>query len=337
MNSHPYAHILGFALEHPWAITRPMLSVIQDILLRRVEGGSADPAEINAALVNRKNLPQPMAGSVAIIPVYGVLAPRMNMLTEISGGTTFEKLTAQLRESVANKSVKTILLDVDSPGGNIAGMTEFAREIMRARTKKPVVAQAQYLMGSAAFVISSAATEIIAAPSAKVGALGVYTFHDNNTEALAKLGIKRTMIGAGTGKTDGAEGTALSEEGLARIQTIVDDAYASAIDTVVKGRGQGMSAEKARNDWKAHIYSAQEALSNGMIDRIATLDETLTRILTASNDPADQKAALTLSHLQATDQERPVMGATSQELVGEFAPLERAVFELVTNSSLTKD
>ena len=64
--------------------------------------GVESSAEIAAALVNRKNLPQPRAGSVAIIPIYGVIAPRMNMFSEYSGGTTFQQLTSLLQQAERN-------------------------------------------------------------------------------------------------------------------------------------------------------------------------------------------------------------------------------------------
>jgi signal peptide peptidase SppA len=328
MHNKSYEHVVSFAVDHPWAITEPMMRVIAGILTRRIKGEPVDPHVIEAALQNRKNLPQPMAGSVAIIPVHGVLAPRVNMMTDMSGGTTYDKLTAQLRESLANKSVKTIVLDVDSPGGNIAGMIEFAREVMRARTKKPVIAVAQYTMASAAYIVASAATEIVAAPSAKVGSIGIYTMHDDLSKAYEEMGLKRTYIAAGKGKVDGNEAEPLSPEAAARIQTMVDDAYAQATDTVIKGRGQGMTREKVQNDWKAHLYSAQEALALGMIDGIATLDETIARVLSASPNPADQRAAIDFNHLAAvSDTSQEPDTATDQDR-GTDADLERAVLEL---------
>lgn len=322
-----YEHVMSFALDHPWAVTRPMLGVIASILAHRVSGQEADRAEIEAALVNRKNLPQPGPGSVATIPIYGVIAPRMNMLSEMSGGTTFEKLTAMIREARDNKQVRTIVLDVDSPGGNVAGMNEFAREVMRTRTKKPVIAQAQFTMASAAYVICSAATEIVAAPSARVGSLGVFTLHDDVTAALEALGVKRTYFAAGKGKLDGNAPITLTDEGQARMQTMVDDAYAQAVDTVTRGRGQGMTREKIANEWKAHVYGAEEALAIGMIDRVATLDETLGRILSGSPDADDRRAAHTYLASEGTDQEPRPVAATSQDLQAQLA-LERAVFEM---------
>lgn len=320
-----YAHVLGFALDHPWAITRSMLQVIAGILAQRIAGQDVDHAEIEAALVNRKNLPQPRAGSVAIIPVYGVIAPRMNMLSEMSGGTTFEKLTGQVREGMGNKAVKTLVLDIDSPGGNVAGATEFARELLKARARKPVIAQIQYTGASAGYWLASCCTEIVAAPSARVGSVGVYASHDDISEALANLGVKRTYVSAGEGKVDGNEAEPLSAAARARLDAMVEEAYGQFVGDVVKGRGAGMTAEKVRKEWKGHVYGTAEALSLGMIDRIATLDETLARVLSASPDAEDQRAALDFSSTDDTAQE-PVT-VTAQDRRSD-ADLERQLFEM---------
>lgn len=310
-NARSYDHVLSFALDHPWAVTRPMLAIIAGILAHRIAGVDVDQAELQAALVNRKNLPQPRAGSVAIIPVYGVLAPRMNLMSEMSGGTTFEKLTAQLRAAVADKTIKTIVLDVDSPGGSVAGNTEFAREVMQARAKKPVIAQAQYTMGSAAYRLGAAATEIVAAPSAHVGSIGVFNIHNDISAALEKLGVKRTFVSAGDGKEVNNEAAPLSDQGLARMTTMVNEAYGHFVSDVVKGRGAGMTADRVKKEWKAHVYGAQEALALGMIDSIGTLDDTVARVLAASPDAADQRAAMEFLSPHATAQEP--LPATAQE------------------------
>lgn len=328
--SNRYDHVLSFALTHPWNLEPAMLAVVAGILARRIGGVELSQAEIEAALVNRKNLPQPRTGSVAVIPVYGVIAPRMNMFSEISGGTTFEKLTAQLRAAVADKTVRNIVFDVDSPGGSVAGNAEFAAEVMKARAKKPVIAVAQYTMGSAAYHLAAGATEIVAAPSARVGSIGTFTIHNDLSAALEQLGVKRTFISAGTGKVDGNETGPPSEDYLARTQAAVDSAYGQFVGNVVKGRGQGMTADRVKKDWKAHVYGADEALSIGMIDAIATLDDTIQRLLSDSPDAADQRAALDLASPDATDQELPC-AATSQERQDEIAwqlATERALYDL---------
>ena len=297
-----YEHILSFALEHPWAVTDSMRRVIAGILARHI-AGEGDAGEIAAALGNRKDLPQPRkGGAVALIPIYGVIAPRMNLMSDMSGGTTFEALTAQLHDAMANETIKTIVFDVDSPGGNVAGATEFAREVLKARVTKPIIAQAQHLMASAAYWVCACATEIVASPSAMVGSIGVYAMYDDISEALAKLGIKRELIVAGKYKAEGVDGGPLSDDARAHIKALVDDTYIRFIGDVSKGRG--ITAAAVRGGYgEGRCVGTDEAKALGMIDRIATLDETLARVLTSAPGIAGTA--------QATDQER--LAATSQE------------------------
>src|SRR5262245_8239382 len=129
----PYEHLAAFVVEHPWNLTRPMLSIVASILARRIAAQEPDQTDIEAAPVDSRALPHPRRGNVAIVPVYGLPAPRMNLMSEMSSGTTYQMLGAQIREAASDKAVKTLLLDVDSPGGSVAGNAELASEIMRAR------------------------------------------------------------------------------------------------------------------------------------------------------------------------------------------------------------
>jgi signal peptide peptidase SppA len=322
--SHHYEHVLSFALEHPWNLTPTMLNVVANVLARRLASSETPRADIEAALVQRKNLPQPRVGSVSVIPIYGVLAPRMNMMSEMSGGTSYSKISAQLRAAVDDKAVRNIVLDIDSPGGSVAGNAELASEIMRARTRKPIIAVAQYTAASAAYQIAAAATEIVAAPSAQVGSIGTYAMHNDLSEALKMLGVKRTYIFAGEGKVDGNEAEPLSETAVTRWTALIDSAYGMFVNNVVRGRGGDMTPEIVRNDWKAHVYTATEAKSLGMIDSIATLDETLMRLLTASPEESDKRAAAHLSAARDTGQEPSP--ATPQDRRADAA-LEAQAFE----------
>jgi signal peptide peptidase SppA len=322
-----YEHLLSFALEHPWAVTSAMRPTIAGILAGRLMGQALDPAAIAAALVNRKNLPQPTeGGAVAIIPIYGVIAPRVNMLSDISGGTTFETLTRQLHEAVANKAIKTIVFDVDSPGGNVAGATEFAREVMKARTKKPIIAQAQYLMASAAYWAVAGATAIHAAPSAMVGSIGVYTIHEDLSKLLEMAGVKITYISAGKYKVDGNEAEPLPKDVAARIQAKVDESYTRFKSDISKGRGVPLE-EVAAGYGEGDTVGASEALRLGMIDRVCTLDETIAQVITPA-DPAARAAADNPSPLATLQEPSP---ATSQELATDVLwqlAIERELLEL---------
>jgi signal peptide peptidase SppA len=303
-----YEHVLSFALEHPWAITDSMRGVIANILARRCAGEDADPDDVSAALVARAARVQTASpsGTVAVIPIHGVIAPRANMMSDMSGGTTFEGLTEQLHQALALPNLSAIVFDVDSPGGNAAGATEFSREVLKARTKVPVIAQAQHLMASAAYWAMSGATEIVASPSAMVGSIGVYTIYNDVSEALAKLGVKRTVISEGKYKGEGADGGPLSTEALAHTQAVVGSAYDRFVGDVAKGRG--VTPDTIRHGYgEGRALTAEQALAGRMVDRIATLSETLSRV--TSTGPSvgvravEQPAVTAQEPLPATAQE----------------------------------
>jgi len=160
-------------------------------------------------------------------------------------------------------------------------------------------------MASAAYWPMACATQIVAAPSAMIGSIGVFHIHDDISEALAKAGIKREVLSAGKFKAEGVDGGALTDEARAYRKGLIATAYKSFVDDVARGRG--VAASEIRNGYgEGRTVNADDALAAGMIDRIGTLAETLARYGPRAAAPAPSSAA--------TDQELPLAAATSQEL-----------------------
>jgi len=302
-----YEHVLAWVLEHPWAVTPTHRQLIAQVLARSLAGDTADPETLVAAAVSRANLPKPKrGGGLAVIPIHGTIAPRINMLSDFSGGATFEDLDAQLAAAVADKDVQTIVFDVNSPGGSVAGATEFARAVLKARTVKPIVAVAHHLMASAAYWVASCATEIVATPSAEVGSIGVFALYEDLSAALDALGIKRTVISAGKFKAEGVAEGPMSDEMRAHLQSRVDLYYGRFVADVAAGRGVKVDAVRA-GFGLGRTVNADDALAAGMVDRVATITDTLARLR-----PAGPTLPVALDHANpATDQEPSP--ATSQE------------------------
>jgi signal peptide peptidase SppA len=277
MSKHTYDHLLAFAVSSPWALEPEMLAVVTSILSRRIAGEEADIV----ALVPKKREGPAVTNGVAVLPMHGVFAPRANMLSNVSGGMTFEQATQDLREAVASNNVGTVVLDWDSPGGNVQGATEFAREMLKARAVKPVISQANHRMCSAAYWTGSCATEVVASPSSVVGALGVYTIHDDLSGALAQLGVKRSYLAKGRLKVDGNETEPLSDETKARWLDELDKPYGRMLKDVAAGRGVPIAAVRAGYG-EGRAVQAEDALALGMIDRIGTLDDTIARAMTTT-------------------------------------------------------
>ena len=241
-------------------------------------GGRVSEDDLRAQFFDERedSAPEPAPQSVAVIPIQGVLARRMNMMTQASGGTSLADVSKALRAAAASDTVKAIVLDIDSPGGEVMGITEFHAEILRARSKKPVIAHASGIAASAAYWLASAAQEITATPSAMLGSIGVIGVHIDESKAMADSGLGVTLKTAGKFKADASGLTPLSEEGEAELQRRVEQSFDVMIRDIAKGRG--LPVARVRKDFgDARIVEPKLALELGMIDRIETFEDTLAR------------------------------------------------------------
>lgn len=213
-------------------------------------------------------------GKVAILPLHGVISPRMNMMTAMSGGTSTDIVGSELRKQLNDPNVKAIVFDIDSPGGSAAGVTELASMIMDARGTKPLVGIVNYTGASAAYWIGSALDYLYASPSAMVGGVGVYAMHKDSSKALENEGFNVTLVSAGKNKTRGNQYEPLSGDDVAFIQSLVDDTYSMFIRDVARGRR--VSQAIVRNTYgQGDILTAKQALEVGMIDGIKTAEEVI--------------------------------------------------------------
>jgi len=220
---------------------------------------------------------------VAMITIEGGLYNRGPGIDSPWGYGTYEAVAAQVMEAVGDGEVHTILLDIDSPGGEATGMFGIAQLIREAREKKPVVAVINDMAASAAYGIASAATEIVVSPTSIIGSIGVVMLHIDQSKAMADAGLKPTFIFAGRHKVDGNPLEPLTRDVEASLQRDVDTFYARFLETVAAGRGSRFSAEAARAT-EAKTFIGQEAVNLGMADRIATFDQVLAELTNA--DPA---------------------------------------------------
>jgi len=271
-------NILGYVGASLWAITESKWAELLPVLVRHVRGERLSAEEIEARIGGAGTSVQSAStrGGVAVIPIRGVIAHRANQLEASSGGTSTEMIASMLAQVAADDSIGTIVYDIDSPGGTVPGVQELAAQMFALRGVKKQIAQVNSLAASAAYWLASQADEIVSIPSGSAGSIGVFSVHQDVSAALEKDGIKVSMIKAGKFKTEGNPFEPLSDEARATIQTRVDEAYAKFTADVARGRG--VSAADVRNGFgEGRVLPAKEAKAAGLIDRIATLDETLAR------------------------------------------------------------
>lgn len=199
-NELKYQRIIQAALAEPWAILPSKLAVIQQLIAFRAEGGQLSEEEIKARIGEPRsdamkkvarsgNQPQQQTGgAVAILPLLGTIIPRANLMSEMSGGTSVQRFTNNLRQALRDPDVASIVIDVDSPGGQVGGVPELADEIYQSRGDKRIVAVANTLAASAAYWIGSAADELVVTPSGEVGSVGVVAMHEDWSKFLEEKG-----------------------------------------------------------------------------------------------------------------------------------------------------
>jgi capsid assembly protease len=280
-----YPRIMRAVFGSCWAIHEETLAIIAELVSSRSRGIRLSDSEIEARLqaAAARQGPRngPRNGLVAVIPIYGTLMQRAGMMERSSGATSTEDVSAALREAQANPDVNSIILDVDSPGGTVDGTFELAAEIRGQRQSaggaKPIVAVANTMAASAAYLISSAADEIVVSPSGQVGSIGVIMPHLDQSGADATKGVKTTLISAGKYKTEGNPFEPLTDEARAEMQSKVDAYYGMMLTDIARGRGTTVDA--VRSDYgQGRMLLAKQAQAAGMADRVDTLDATIRRL-----------------------------------------------------------
>ncbi len=272
-------------LVSPWAILPDVYREIVGIYDRWVTGEPPDIAAVE------KNLGRPLKNEqkkyevidgVAVIPIEGTIARKMNLLTEISGGASIQLITADFREALGRSDVKAILLAIDSPGGTVDGIMELAGEVFAARGVKPVAALGDGLMASAAYWIGAAAGEVwLGTETAQTGSIGVITLHRDISKAQEMNGVKTTVLTSGKYKAIGNPYEPLSVEGRAVIQQDLDYIYTLFVNDVARFRGVDAETVLSRMaDGK--VFIGRQALGSGIADGIMTREMLITRLAGSS-------------------------------------------------------
>lgn len=210
---------------------------------------------------------------VALIPIVGTLVNRGGWIGAYSGMVSYEGLSQQLREAKVDPTVSAVLLDIDSPGGEATGMFTIAEQVRELAATMPVTAFVNDMAASAAYGIASAASEIVVSPTSIVGSIGVVLTHLDRSGELEQKGVRATLIYAGKHKVDGNPFGPLSEAVQADLQAEVLKFYDQFVGLVARAR-PGLT-EAAIRATQARTFIGQDAIEQGLADRIATLEVVL--------------------------------------------------------------
>lgn len=274
-----YSRVLRAITDRPWAIRRSAMDTICAVVTARAAGVELSKDEIQARLNTEAARPtQQIIGTVGVIPVYGVLAQKMNMFLDISGGTSYQQILKQFRDFRDDPTVKVIVFEHDSPGGEVAGLVEAADEIFAGRSAKRLIAVVNPCCASASYFLAAACHEIVITPSGEAGCIGTIMCHTNYSKQNEMIGVDPTYIVSSQFKAEGNPDQPLGDEALAHYQSVVD-AYGDQFEKFV-AKGRGVPVSKVKSDFgQGRMLLAKDAVKAGVCDRIATMDETIAKLV----------------------------------------------------------
>lgn len=221
---------------------------------------------------------------IALIPVMGTLIQRGSWMDSMSGLTSYGEISAMLDRAALDSDVKGILLEFDSPGGEVAGAFELSARIAAMREEsKPIWGHANEAAFSSAYLQMSAVERAYTPETGMVGNIGVLMIHVDQSKADEKKGLAYTFIHAGEQKVDGNSHEPLSDRARAAAQLEVDRMYGMFVESVSKYRGIKAEDVKAT---EAAILNADRAKASGFIDDIATFAQTVARLEAELQQPS---------------------------------------------------
>lgn len=262
---------------------------------------------------------------IAVIPVVGTLVNKASYLNTLSGMTGYNALASVVQKAVSDPEIDGILLDLDTPGGMVAGAFDCADTLARMRSIKPIWALANDMNCSAGQLIASAASRRLVTQTASTGSIGVLMAHRNYARRMEKQGVEVTLIHSGARKTDGNEMEALPEDVRARLQAKIDTTRRHFAEKVSAYTGLRIESILAT---EAAVFTGAEALEVGLadevvlnIDAVSVMREALT---------SAQKTTVTGVSMSTTEQQNtPTLPAASAEHPQPLADTTGIVAEAV--------
>lgn len=225
-----------------------------------------------------------MEDGVGIIRLHGPLMRDPDLIsTLLFGATDINQVADAVRQAADSKEVKSILLDIDSPGGTVNGTPELAQVVADASKLKTIYAFSAGQMCSAAYWVASQCQAVYASPSARVGSIGVMLPFIDSAEKFRSQGLKVEVFAAGKFKGMGTPGVPLSEEQRALLQADVEEIAADFKEAVL-ARGRRIPDEAM----EGQSFSARKAQRYNLAGVVRGRDEVMARLRSVAAPQVDK-------------------------------------------------
>jgi protease IV len=234
------------------------------------------PVSSSTKLLEEEVEPGKGAGKIAIIQVEGMLMNARAGGFLQPGENAVSMFQQQMDKAAQDKSVKAVVLRVNSPGGTVTA-SDLMYEIVtdfRDESKKPVIAATQEVAASGGYYVACGADQIVAHPTSVVGSIGVIFSTIEFEQLLGKIGVRSEAIKSGPLKDMGSPFKALGDPERAVMQGMVNDYYARFVD-VVRTRRNVTNEETLKLVTDGRVFTGTKAVELGLADRTGSLDDAL--------------------------------------------------------------
>ena len=281
----------------PWAITETALHTILEIAARENESPQAVAAKLGRNLQNTYSVTE--RDGVAIIPVTGPLFRYANLFTMISGASSYELIARDFTVALENPQIKGIILDIDSPGGEVNGVSELSNMVFAARGKKPVVAYASGDAASGAYWIASAADEIVVSETSALGSIGVVGMYQG------KSGKSTEAVEIVSSQSPHKRLDPTTDDGRSRLQIRIDSMADVFIETIARNRN--VSAENVQNHYGGgDVMIGAKAVSAGLADRVGSLEGLIAELSSPQKSPRTEGFFNAQNQPPSTQEKKPM-------------------------------
>ena len=215
---------------------------------------------------------------IAIIDVDGVMTNGSGVGLFGGRSNPVSDFVAKLRLAEKDSSVKAVVLRINSPGGTVSASDLMHHELLKfkEKTHKPVIAAMLGMAASGGYYLAVGCDEIYAQPSTITGSIGVIMKTLSYADTMKKLGLKSETIKSGELKDMMSPTRSLTEKEREILNRMITDSYERFLAVILEGR-DNLDEATLRPIADGRIYTAQQALDLGLIDRIAYLSEAIER------------------------------------------------------------
>lgn len=246
-----------------------------------------------AALPAEETQPEAPSGAVGVVRIDGPIAQRavLDLCGYVDG---YDAIAARFELAASDPEVSSVLLVIDSPGGDVAGLVEGVRAMLDAKkaSGKRVVCYVDELAASAAYwIAATVADEIVVPETGAVGSIGTLAAYADTSQAQEQDGVKWTVIRDPAGKADTMPMAPLHDLAVERLTELVRESTARFVSTVAAARQMDPKAVRELN---GAVLRGSRAVKAGLADRVGTLKSAL-----ESAGPNGQKAKRKMTHAKA--------------------------------------